>query len=97
LGTTRLGRWSIAGERIVKAAPKCDEVELDRLVTALPEKYGHLSEDVAIEKILAAFPGDEVRRQAALGHLGKIRSRSRILRGGVVTSNTPQHDQRRTG
>ncbi len=69
-----------------------DEVELDRLVTALPAKYGHLSEHIAIEKIERAFPDDEVRRLAALDHLRKIR----MLRGGVVRPATPRNnDQRR--
>ncbi len=76
-------------------AKEAAEAERDRLVTALPEKYAHLNEDIVVEKITAAFPDDESRRLAALDHLREIKSQSRMLRGGVVTIS--QHDHRRIG
>ena len=49
-------------------AAEAAEAELDRLVTAIPETYAHLSPDVVLEKIAEAFPDDGARRRDSIEH-----------------------------
>jgi hypothetical protein len=44
------------------------EDEADRLVTAIPETYGHLPEDYVLSKIDEGLGHDPVRRQRAIEH-----------------------------
>lgn len=45
-----------------------NEAESDRLVTAIVDTYGHLSEDVVIGKIAKAFAHDPIRHQQSLDY-----------------------------
>jgi hypothetical protein len=50
------------------------EAELDRLVKAIPDKYAECSEDIVLEKIELALPGDPERRERSLAHYRRLRS-----------------------
>jgi hypothetical protein len=46
------------------------------LIKAIPEKYGHLGEDIVLEKIALAF-GDSGDRRRAEGHYRSLKVEAR--------------------